>query len=189
MQSFQAHLCCSNHARKLNKRVYDVVAKLCAVSDPCGPVLLLSFFLFLLHLCIQSIYRQGRFSYVPQHQSVRSGVQPCYRDVSYSLHQAFACYRNNITSWIIPTHVGLLLPFSTSMRHLFLMQINLKEESDICSALRGMSRHCMQTNECLWSWKQPHFLFTEISGTNCKKKRKKKGYAKSQKKKKGEFLL
>lgn len=45
-----------------------------------------------------------------------------------------------------------------------------------------MSRHCMQTNECLWSWKQPHFLFTEISGTKCKKKEK-KVYTKSPPKK------
>lgn len=49
-----------------------------------------------------------------------------------------------------------------------------------------MSRHCMQTNECLWSWKQPHFLSTEISGTNCKKKENKE---KKYTPRKREFLL
>lgn len=72
---------------------------------------------------IQCNYRQGRFSYVPQHQSVRVGAQPCGRAVSYRLHPAFACYRNNITSWTIRAHIGLLLPFSTSVTHLFLTSI------------------------------------------------------------------
>lgn len=70
--------------------------------------------------CIRCIYWQGRFSYVPQHQSVRVGVQPCGRAVSCRLHQAFACYRNNITSWTMWAHRGLLLRFSTSLKRLFL---------------------------------------------------------------------
>lgn len=41
------------------------------------------------------------------------------------------------------------------------------------SALRGMLRHCMQVNECLRSWQQPHFL-REFVVPTAKKKQKNK---------------
>lgn len=44
----------------------------------------------------------------------------------------------------------------------------------MCSALRGMLRHCMQVNECLRSWQQPHFLREFVVQTAKEKKRKNK---------------
>lgn len=65
-----------------------------------------------------------------------STVQPCGRAVSYRLHQAFACYRNNITSWTIWAHIGLLLPFSTSVRHLKKVMFWKKKKRYILSSQR-----------------------------------------------------
>lgn len=44
----------------------------------------------------------------------------------------------------------------------------------MCSALRGMLRHCMQVNECLQSCQQPHFLREFVVPTAKKRKKKKK---------------
>ena len=113
-ESSVARLCCSIHTHNEGSRE-EWLYRNCVQSQIPAELLGLA----LLH-CLRSCnYRQGRLSYVPQHQSVRVGAQPCGRAVSYRLHPAFACYRNNITSWTIRAHIGLLLPFSTSVTHLF----------------------------------------------------------------------
>lgn len=83
VNSLSRPLCCSIHAhrqleKKKRRRKKKSAMKAC-IETVCSLRSLRSYsgwlWLRCLWSCIQRIYRQGRFSYVPQHQSGRVGVQ------------------------------------------------------------------------------------------------------------------
>lgn len=87
--------------------------KLCAVSDPCGAARAGSASLFFGHASSAFIDK------VDSATCLSIKAWEWEYSPAAGQHRAFACYTNDITSWTVQARTGLLLPFSTSSRHLF----------------------------------------------------------------------